>query len=197
MTSAYERRRAASRDSIRSQIVHAARRLVVELGMPNVSMSAVAKAAGISRQTLYNHFDDLEQIVLSGARQAVDEAADRLGAVLEQAPDPATALDWYVRGTIGQMASDDLAMGAAGGMSKQAEGEALEILERFHAPLNQLLHAGLEAGVFRSDLDPDRSSEVLFHMIGSARMVVAHGRDPEEVAGEVADLVLHAVRSRT
>jgi AcrR family transcriptional regulator len=195
MPSRYEERRAESRAAIRAQIIGAARQLVIEHGMPNVSMSAVAKSAGISRQTLYNHFEDLEQIMLAGVESAVDEAEAHMAATLSAAPDPMTALEWYVFGSVLAIAGDELAVGAGGGMSPEAEARALEILDRFHAHLNRTLHEGVAAGLFRSDLEPDACSEVLFHMIGSSRMLIAHGRDPEAVAKQTASLVLAAVRS--
>jgi AcrR family transcriptional regulator len=193
MASSYELRRAQSRSAIRQAIVDAAHRLVVEHGMPHVSMSAVAKEAGVSRQTLYNHFSDLEEIILEGASHAIDEAAGHMERMVEAAPNAMAALEQYVRASILTMAHDDLAMGAAGGMSADAEAQALEILEGFHRPLNRILHTGVEDGSFRPDLDPDEVSEILFHMIGSTRMLIAHGRSAEAVADRVVQLIGAAV----
>jgi AcrR family transcriptional regulator len=195
MPSRYQERRAESRAAIRAQIIGAARRLVIEQGMPNVSMSAVAKIAGISRQTLYNHFDDLEQIMLAGVETAVDEAEEHMTHALEQAPDSLTALDRYVWGSVLGIAGDELALGAGGGMSHEAEARAMEILDRFHVHLNRILHAGVADGSFRPDLDPDAVSELLFHMIGSSRMLIAHGHDAEDVARRTAALIAAAVRA--
>ena len=194
MTSSYDLRRAQSRSAIRQQIVDAAHRLVVEHGMPNVSMSAVANEAGVSRQTLYNHFSDLEEIILEGAAHAIDEAATHMQHMLEAAPDARAALERYVRASIFAMAGDELAIGAAGGMSADGEAQALEFLESFHRPLKQILHAGVADGSFRADLDPDDVSEILFHMIGSTRMLIAHGRNTDDVANRVVELITAAVR---
>ncbi len=82
-------------------------------------------------------------------------------------------------------------------MSPEAEERALGILERFHTHLNRILHQGVADGSFRPDLVADASSESLFHMIGSTRMLIAHGRDPHQVARQTARLVRAAVRSNT
>lgn len=190
----YEDRLAAARAAIRSQIVAAARRLVIDEGMPNVSLAAVAKAAGVSRQTVYNHFSDLEEIILSGVEATVGAVAGPMGEMLEAVDDPARALDVYVRASISAMANDELAMGNAGAMSPDGQAHALDILEAFHTPLNRILHAGVDDGTFRADLDPDATSEIVFHMIGSARTPIARGRDVDDVADRVADLVGRAVR---
>jgi AcrR family transcriptional regulator len=194
MSSTWERRLADQRAAIRLQIVAAARQLVVARGMPNVSMSAVADAAGVSRQTLYNHFSNLEDVILAGVDTAIDDAALRIATAVDAAPDPPAALEIFVQGSVAAMAHDELAVGG-GGMSHEAETRALELLERFHAQLNRILHQGVDTGHFRADLAPDQTSEVLFHMIGATRMLVAHGRDPEQVAARAADLVLAAVRA--
>lgn len=194
MPSRYQERRAESRAAIRAQIIGAARALVIEHGMPQVSMSAVAKAAGISRQTLYNHFEDLEQIMLAGVETAIEEAESTMAEALAEAPDSSTALDRFVWGSVLGMAEDELALGAGGGMSHEATARAMEILDRFHSHLNRILHEGVADGSFRTDLDPDATSELLFHMIGSSRMLIAHGRPAEEVASLTADLIHAAVR---
>jgi AcrR family transcriptional regulator len=195
VTSRQEERRAESRAAIRAQIIGAARRLVVEHGMPNVSMSAVAKASGVSRQTLYNHFDDLEQIILAGVEGAIGESEAHIAGALAHAPDAATALDWYVRGSVVAIAGDEMAAGAGGGMSPEGEARAMELLERFHTHLKRIMMDGVADGSFRADLDPDHSSEVLFHMIGATRMLIAHGRDPDHVADQTVRLVSAAVRA--
>ncbi len=43
----------------RSLIVHAASRLISREGLPGLTMVAVAKEAGVSRQLVYDHFPDL------------------------------------------------------------------------------------------------------------------------------------------
>ncbi|HEU4894721.1 MAG TPA: helix-turn-helix domain-containing protein, partial [Acidimicrobiia bacterium] len=56
-----------ARSGLRRSIQEAAVRLISERGMPNVAMSAVAEEAGVSRQTVYNHYPDLESIVIDYA----------------------------------------------------------------------------------------------------------------------------------
>ena len=42
--------------------------LVAEEGLGSVTMTAIADRADVARQTLYNHFNDVEQIVIAGSR---------------------------------------------------------------------------------------------------------------------------------
>ncbi len=58
------------------RIVEATLRIVHDEGLSNVSMSKVAAKAGMTRQTIYNYFPDVESIVA--------HALDEHGAAVEQ-----------------------------------------------------------------------------------------------------------------
>lgn len=158
--------------------------------MPNVSMSAVAEAAGVSRQTLYNHYPDLESIVLDAARSQITQARSFISAAIEAAPDAAAALEVFVRGTL---ADPNGRVVTGSGMSPDREVEVLELLEPIHQDLRTILVRGVEDGSFRSDLIPEDVSEVMFHMIGAGRRLIAMGRDPARIAEAVASLMQRSV----
>jgi AcrR family transcriptional regulator len=183
---------ADARIGLRRAIQEAAIGLVGERGMPNVSMSAVAEAAGVSRQTLYNHYSDLESIILDAARTEIDAAGHVIAEVVEIAPDAATALGIYVRGTLSSPSGNEVVV-SGGGMSPEHESEIIEMLEPIHLNLRSILTRGVAEGSFRGDLVPEDVSEILFHMIGSGRRLVHMGRDPDQVAETIAGLVLRAV----
>jgi AcrR family transcriptional regulator len=155
-------------------------------------MSAVAEKAGVSRQTLYNHYSDLESIVLDAARSEIDVARGIIADVVESAPDAATALDIYVRGTLSSPTHNEIVISGAG-MSPGGESEVFEMLEPIHQNLREILRRGVEDGSFREDIVPEDVSEVLFHMIGSGRRLIHMGRDPEEVATTIAGLIGRSV----
>lgn len=56
------RRRAASVDATRRRITEAAVRLHTTVGPSQASLSAIAEAAGVTRVTLYRHFEDADQL---------------------------------------------------------------------------------------------------------------------------------------
>lgn len=188
----WQERLADARIGLRQAIQEAAVRLVGELGMPNVSMSAVAEEAGVSRQTLYNHYPDLESIVLDAARNEIDLARGIISDVVESAPDAATALDIYVRGTLSSPTRNEITITGAG-MSPKRESEIFEMLEPIHQNLRDILRRGIEDGSFRDDVVPEDVSEVMFHMIGSGRRLIHMGRDPEQVAETISGLIGRSV----
>lgn len=183
-----------ARKGLRQAIQDAAIRLIVENGMPDVSMSSVAQAAGVSRQTLYNHYPDLEAIVVDAARSQIEVAGRMIDEAIAMAPDAPSALGIYIRGTLATP-TDGQARVSGSGMSPDAEGEVMAMLEPIHLRLRDILKMGVEEGAFRADLDPTADSEIIFHMIGSARRLIQMGRDVDQVTETISGLIQRAVAS--
>ncbi len=66
----------------RRQLVDVATELFLEQGYGNVSVSDVARAAGISGPSVYRHFPDKQAILAAAMRSAVDEMAATTARVL-------------------------------------------------------------------------------------------------------------------
>ncbi|MCA0158788.1 TetR/AcrR family transcriptional regulator [Tsukamurella sp. M9C] len=66
----------------RRQLVDAATALFLEQGYGKVSVSDIARAAGISGPSVYRHFPDKEAILAAAMRSAVDEMAETTARVL-------------------------------------------------------------------------------------------------------------------
>ena len=62
----------------KAQIVDAASRCLVNLGLDRTSLSAIAREAGVSRQTIYNHFTSREEIVVEAIERAATDASTRI-----------------------------------------------------------------------------------------------------------------------
>ena len=181
------------RQAMRDAAIH----LVAERGMPNVSMSAVAEAAGVSRQTLYNHYADLETVVLDAVRSEIGLARGIIGDVIASAPDAPTALDTFVRGTLAIPARNEASIYGTG-IAPEAEGEVMDMLEPIHQLLRGILRRGSKKGLSALTFyDPEDVSEIVFHMIGSGRRLIHLGRDPDHVAAAIAGLILPLGRRST
>jgi AcrR family transcriptional regulator len=77
----------------RERIVAAASRCLVELGLERTSISAIAREAGISRQTVYSYFPTKDEIVSEALLAAASAASERIIAEAAGAP---TAADFVV-----------------------------------------------------------------------------------------------------
>ncbi|MBH0777855.1 TetR/AcrR family transcriptional regulator [Nocardia bovistercoris] len=62
----------------RSEIIDAASRCLVRLGLERTSIAAISREAGVSRQTVYNHFASREEIVDAAIERAATEASTRI-----------------------------------------------------------------------------------------------------------------------
>lgn len=73
----------------REQLLEEATALVLERGFHDVSIDGVAKRAGITRAVVYQHFDDLTELLQAVIERAADSARQQVSeATLE---DPASA----------------------------------------------------------------------------------------------------------
>jgi len=83
---AAERRRL--RDDRASHLLTTAARMFAERGLHGVSMDDVARAAGVSKPVLYDHFGSKEQLYEAAVLLAAEELAVSLQQAAEAQPDP-------------------------------------------------------------------------------------------------------------
>jgi AcrR family transcriptional regulator len=90
-------KRRESRERSRRRIIEAASELVRERSYAELNVGEIMERAGIGRTLFYRHFDDLGDLLLDVAQEAMDElyetqvelAAARLAATEREIPDPA------------------------------------------------------------------------------------------------------------
>ena len=134
--------------STRERILGTAREITEQQGAVP-SMSALARAVGISRQALYLHFPDQTQLLLAfvayhedrdqllqGARAAVQQAADAAGAIRARARIQASrfpAITVVSRALDGARHTDPAAAAAWEDRTAIRMREAISIIERLSA----------------------------------------------------------------
>lgn len=62
----------------RERIIAAASRCLAKSGLERTSISAIAREARVSRQTIYNHFETKQEIIQEALTTAASEAAERV-----------------------------------------------------------------------------------------------------------------------
>ncbi|WP_055585994.1 TetR/AcrR family transcriptional regulator [Peterkaempfera griseoplana] len=87
----------AHRQAVRDATLETTAALVAEHGLSSVTMSQIAKEAGIGRATLYKYFPDVESILVAWHQRHVGAHLDRLAQVRDQADDPAARLEAVLR----------------------------------------------------------------------------------------------------
>ncbi|MEU9372938.1 TetR/AcrR family transcriptional regulator [Streptomyces sp. NPDC048255] len=178
------------------------------LADPQASMAAIARAAGVSRVTLYSHFPTREALLDAALDRAVAEAAAALDGLASQgsgspgAPDGADVPD-RPGGTAGELRQLvrtswrllDRHSAVFAAVSAALPPERLrERHERILAPVRRLVLRGQEAGELRSDLSADWLVTVVYSLVHAAAAEVQAGRmDPEDAPEVLTSTVLAAV----
>ena len=88
------------RSDARDRIMQATFELVAEEGLGSVTMTPIADRADVARQTLYNHFTDVEQIVIAGIEEYNAIGFAHLTELLEATATTEAKLDLLVRHTV-------------------------------------------------------------------------------------------------
>ncbi|WP_405709100.1 TetR/AcrR family transcriptional regulator [Streptomyces xanthophaeus] len=172
------------------------------LADPQASMAAIARAAGVSRVTLYSHFPTREALLDAALDRAVSEAAAALDGVHGQPADStdstsgpggtAEELGRLVR-TSWRLLDRHSAVFAA--VSATLPPERLrERHERILAPVRRLVLRGQEAGELRSDQSADWLVTVVYSLVHAAAAEVQAGRmDPADAPEVLPSTVLAAL----
>lgn len=80
-----------------TEILHAARWVIVRDGYRNASMEKIAEQAGIAKGTLYLYFDSKEELVRRATERGHEEMARTIERLTKEAIDPDAAIATYVR----------------------------------------------------------------------------------------------------
>lgn len=183
--------RERQRQVAREMIMQAAADLIVERGLENLSLADVAERAGVSKRTLYNHFESRETLLHDIGRWSEQLTLEHGGAVrpegLDTLPDVIRAVwrTWDRQGTIRQA----LLRIEAASSGSDLSGPRLERRRAFVEAIEDV----------RPDLPPDQVAEMaaVFHAVSSApmfeRLVVRDGLDVES-AGALIGWTLAVMR---
>jgi TetR/AcrR family transcriptional regulator len=174
------------RDFRRDQIMDTARRLFGEYGTTDVSMDEIAAEAGVARSTLYVYFANRDELLRACVQSMYDRMQDTVDVVLAGRASPQDRLWGLILGLLERidespaffrLAMATQAIDAAEG--SEAVGGALMLigLDMIRV-LEDLVVAGMAAGDFRADLDPERAVVLVGQQIYGALSVRAGEPDP-------------------
>ena len=168
-------------------ILGAAMRIVEEEGIAGLSMSSLAQRAGVSRQTLYNYFPDVDA-VLGGLVDLGDAGTDELAARLSNATDARASLALFVEYVVGSVATGHPSPVALTAALPTSHREAMSAHERHTESLVEvILERGREDGLFRADVDPELDGRILYRAaFAGAELSREPGADADALARHLA-----------
>jgi AcrR family transcriptional regulator len=151
---------------------------------PDVSLDAIARAAGVGIGTLYRHFPTREALVEAAYRNELDRLCAAAPDLLRDRPPDAALRAWMDRFveymTTKRGMADALRALIASGGDPYAHSR-----DRMTAALTRLLDAGAAAGTIRSDVPAE---DVL---VGLSGVTLSAER---EQAGRLLDLLMDGLR---
>jgi AcrR family transcriptional regulator len=168
-------------------------------GYDGTSMEDLAKAAGISKSSIYHHVAGKEELL----RLAVTRALDGLFAVLDE---PAMAdtsavkqlayvLDQTCLELVRNLPYVTLLLRVRG--NSETERAALARRREFDHRVAELVRAAVEEGDLRPDLDPRLTSRLIFGLVNSvSEWYRPEPDDGRQIAAALTTLVFEGLRRR-
>ena len=194
-----EREESAATTAKRRQILEGARRAFFAAGFEAASMGDIARAAGVSKGTLYVYFDSKEALFAALVEETKRQSAEQRAPLRTDGPDVAATLTAFAADLILRMTRPDHLR-----MVRMVFGVA----ERFPGPARSLYEAGPRHGAgllaaYLADLaaagrigvaDPDRAAWLFLAMVVHPAMTrVGLGGEPAPDRAEAEALAAEAV----
>jgi AcrR family transcriptional regulator len=192
------------RDFRRDQIIDTARRLFGERGTTEVSMDEIATEAGVARSTVYVYFASRDELLRACVQSMYDTIKVTIVDVFEDTAPPMDRLRAVLCGVLERIDESPaffrLAMatqattGAAG--SAAVGGALMMIGLDMMRLLDDIISAGMTAGLFRADLDRVRAVVLIGQQIYGALSVRAGDPDPlpvRQASDEICGFVLRGL----
>ncbi len=173
----------------KAEIVQIALELAYEVGPERVTTGLIAARLGLSQPAIYKHFPSKSDIWAAVAHQI----AARIGANIARAGAANSAPDQRLRLLIMDhlrlivetpalpelMVSRDSFAGQTGARNLMAGR-----ISQLHTALQTVVRAGIDAGQFRPDLNPDDAATLLLGIIQSLVLRMLITRHPEQLLSD-------------
>jgi TetR/AcrR family transcriptional regulator len=178
-------------------------------GYAGASISAIAARAGVSKSTIFHHFDSKESLYLAVIQEAAAEFGQTLDQVLDVSRDAYTSLAEFQLAHLEhlnrnrQVASLVLRELRGEGPGETAERVSRVVAVNF-ARLVEFLAALQTAGRIRGDADPEAAALAMLSInafafqIGDALLALPGlnvADDPKRFAAAITDLVFHGLHT--
>jgi AcrR family transcriptional regulator len=172
-----------------------------ERGYDGTSMEDLARAAGITKSSIYHHVKSKEELLERGVNRALDALTASLDAV--EAAEGTSALERVEQAVfraveilVEELPYVTLLLRVRG--NTEAERTALARRRDIDRRLAQLVAKAMDEGGLRADLDPHLASRLVFGMVNSVSEWYrpGHGESADAVASAVMHLVFDGLRGR-
>lgn len=169
---------AAQRKLTQRRILTAFGELLFNNGLPGLTMTHVAKHAGVGRTAVYNYFADMEELLIAYAMDETERFLADLKSELQRLDNPVDQLALYIRAQIEDLTKRHLPPGPA--MRSVLSPSSFSKLAGHVGDLNTVLSDILDAGVREGYLPEADVADLADLVHGSLTASAARGRDLDE-----------------
>ena len=145
-------------EETKTRLLEAATQIFCELGYHNATMAKIAEVAGVAKGTVYWYFSGKEDLFLGMIVRALEELVTKLERVVAQ-----TGVDFpeifrrvtveYLEFFYQQSHLSKVIINGAQGLSTDFHKQMMYWHNRINLINVKMIRMGIEAGLFRSDLD--------------------------------------------
>lgn len=184
----------ADRSEPRDRIMHATFELVAEAGLGAVTMTAIAERAGVARQTLYNHFNDVEQIVLAGIEEYTQAGFAHLTDLLAATTTPDDKLVLLTRHTVAGTRHGHPVSDIRNALSSDARARLDRHVASIRSLIELIIGEGVVDGSFDESIDPGVYAVLVEGLLLAAGDLVIESEDPAETASVTSAAILRVLQ---
>ncbi len=182
----------SERGDPRDRIMHATFALVAEEGLGAVTMTAIADRADVARQTLYNHFTDVEQIVVAGIEEYTLTGFAHLTDLLDATASAGDKLDLLTRHTVAGNRHGRPVSDMRNALSSEARARLDEHVMSIRALIEAVIAEGVADGSFDESIDPGVYAVLVEGLLLAAGDLAIEADDPADAAS-VTSAAIHRV----
>jgi AcrR family transcriptional regulator len=180
---------ASHRDAVRDAALDSAAVLVQQRGLRGVTMSEIARRAGVGRATLYKYFPDVESILAAWHSRQIEQHLRLIAQARDRAPGPrerlAAVLETYA--LIGQRFRGRHDAELAAFLHRDERAMAAE--HRVRRMVAELIRESVADGAVRDDVPPDELAAFCLHALAAAR-----GMRSRKAVSRLVDVTLTGLR---
>ncbi|MCP4503564.1 MAG: TetR/AcrR family transcriptional regulator [Deltaproteobacteria bacterium] len=176
-----------------ARIVDATLQLLHQNGFSALSISRVAAAAGVTRQTIYNYFPDVQSILVQ-AMEAHSEALEiHLISLFNNEKRAFSKLKVFAQFQIMHADPEYGAIALETGLSKEVRDRIALHMERVKAALAQAIFAGVETDDFHQTSSHDVVVEFVWGLVEGAVKAATKYPDEKEKLVEATCMAMKAI----
>ncbi|MCU1517200.1 MAG: TetR/AcrR family transcriptional regulator [Pseudarthrobacter sp.] len=179
---------AAQRAETQRRVLTAFGELLFTHGLPGLTMTDVARHAGVGRTAVYNYYADIEELLISYALDETERFLSDLRESLDSLDNPVERLALYVRAQVEDLSRRHLPPGPAMAavLSPSSFAKLADHVGELSVLLQDILRAGMDQGYLPA-ADISQQAQLIHGTLSSS---AARGSDePAELEARVSRTV--------